>query len=79
LPGWIIGASLPFILAIGDYAVPSLLGGGFKPVLAQVMLSVLKGTYDLPMAATFASVLVFVIVVCVAPMLLLVRGTRLQG
>jgi spermidine/putrescine transport system permease protein len=79
LPGWIIGASLTFIIAIGDYAVPSLLGGGFKPVLAQVMLSVLKGTYDLPMAATLASVLVFVIVVCVAPMLLLVRGTRLQG
>ena len=79
LPGWIIGASLTFIIAIGDYAVPTLLGGGFKPVLAQVMLSVLKGTYDLPMAATFASVLVLVIVFCVAPMLLLVRGTRLQG
>lgn len=79
LPGWIIGASLTFIIAIGDYAVPSLLGGGFKPVLAQVMLSVLKGTYDLPMAATIASVLVLVIVICIAPVLLLVRGTRLQG
>ena len=79
MPGWIIGAALTFIIAIGDYAVPALLGGGFKPVLAQVMLSVLKGTYDLPMAATFASVLIVVIVICVAPVLLLVRGTRLQG
>jgi len=79
MPGWIIGAALTFIIAIGDYAVPALLGGGFKPVLAQVMLSVLKGTYDLPMAATFASVLVVVIMICVAPVLLLVRGTRLQG
>jgi spermidine/putrescine transport system permease protein len=79
LPGWLIGASLTFIIAIGDYAVPTLLGGGFKPVLAQVMLSVLKGTYDLPMAATFASVLVVVILICVVPVLLLVRGTRLQG
>jgi hypothetical protein len=31
------------------------------------------------MAATLASVLVIVIVLCVAPLLLLVRGTRLQS
>ena len=79
LPGWIIGAALTFIVAVGDYAVPTLLGGGLQPVLAQVMLSVLKGTYDLPMAATLASVLVIVILLCVAPLLFLVRGTRLQS
>ncbi|MCA3448105.1 MAG: ABC transporter permease subunit [Rhodobacter sp.] len=79
LPGWIIGVALTFIVAVGDYAVPTLLGGGLRPVLAQVMLSVLKGTYDLPMAATLASVLVMVILLCVAPLLLLVRGTRLQS
>ncbi|MBM3615773.1 MAG: ABC transporter permease [Alphaproteobacteria bacterium] len=79
LPGWIIGTALTFIVAFGDYAVPTLLGGGLQPVLAQVMLSVLKGTYDLPMAATLASVLVIVILLCVAPLLLLVRGTRLQS
>ena len=79
LPGWIIGAALTFIVAVGDYAVPTLLGGGLQPVLAQVMLSVLKGTYDLPMAATHASVLVSVILLGVAPLLLLVRGTRLQS
>lgn len=79
LPGWIIGAALTFIVAVGDYAVPTLLGGGLRPVLAQVMLSVLKGTYDLPMAATLASVLVLVILLCVAPLLLLLRGTRLQS
>ncbi len=79
MPGWIIGAALTFIIAIGDYAVPALLGGGFKPVLAQVMLSVLKGTYDLPMAATFASILVLVILIAVLPVLMVLRGTRLQG
>lgn len=79
LPGWMIGAALTYIIAVGDYAVPALLGGGFRPVLAQVMLSVLKGTYDLPMAATFASILVFVIVIGSAPLLLLIRQVRLQG
>lgn len=78
LPGWAIGAMLTYIIAIGDYAVPTLLGGGFKPVLAQVMLSVIKGTYDLPMAATFAAILVLVIAIGSLPMLL-VRHVRLQG
>jgi spermidine/putrescine transport system permease protein len=79
LPGWLIGAVLTFIICVGDYAVPALLGGGFKPVLAQVMLSVLKGTYDLPMAATFATILVLVILAGATPLLLLVRQVRLQG
>jgi spermidine/putrescine transport system permease protein len=79
LPGWMIGAVLTFIIAVGDYAVPALLGGGFKPVLAQVMLSVLKGTYDLPTAATFASILVMLILLSSTPLLLLVRSVRLQG
>jgi spermidine/putrescine transport system permease protein len=78
-PGWAIGAALSFIVAVGDYAVPTLLGGGFRPVLAQVMLSVLKGTYDLPMAATFAAVLVATVVVVATPLLLLTRGARSLG
>ena len=41
LPGLIIGSVLTFIIAVGDYAVPTLLGGGFKPVLAQLMLSLI--------------------------------------
>ncbi len=77
-PGWLIGALLTFIVCVGDYAVPSLLGGGLKPVLAQIMLSTLKGTYDLAMAATFAVILVLVIVICTIPVLLLVRQVRLQ-
>ena len=77
-PGWLIGGLLTFIVCVGDYAVPALLGGGFKPVLAQIMLSTLKGTYDLAMAATFAVILAFVIVVGAVPFLLLVRQVRLQ-
>ena len=77
-PGWLIGGLLTFIVSVGDYAVPALLGGGLKPVLAQIMLSTLKGTYDLAMAATFAVILVLVIVVGAIPFLLLVRQVRLQ-
>ena len=77
-PGWLIGGLLTFIVCVGDYAVPALLGGGLKPVLAQIMLSTLKGTYDLAMAATFAVILVLVIVTGAIPFLLLVRQVRLQ-
>lgn len=78
-PGWLIGALLTFIVCVGDYAVPTLLGGGFKPVLAQLMLSTLKGTYDLSMAATFAVVLIIVIILGAVPFLFLVRQVRLTN
>ena len=77
-PGWLIGGLLTFIVCVGDYAVPALLGGGLKPVLAQIMLSTLKGTYDLAMAATLAVILVLVIILGAIPFLLLVRQVRLQ-
>ena len=80
LPGWAVGAALTFIISVGDYAVPTLLGGGFKPVLAQLMLSVVKGTYDLAMAATFAVVLMALVIIGALPLLFLIRrGVRLQG
>lgn len=79
LPGWCIGAVLTFIVCVGDYAVPTLLGGGFKPVLAQLMLSILKGTYDLPIAATFGVVLMALVALATLPLLMAVRHVRLQA
>ena len=78
LPGLIIGSVLTFIISIGDYAVPTLLGGGFKPVLAQLMLSTIKGTYDLNTAATMALVLVFVIIIACVPLLSLIKQVRFE-
>ena len=79
LPGWCIGAVLTFIVCVGDYAVPTLLGGGFRPVLAQLMLSILKGTYDLPTAATFAVILVALVALATVPLLAAVRHVRFQS
>tara|TARA_Y100000813_G_scaffold162897_1_gene123619 strand:+ start:255 stop:1100 length:846 start_codon:yes stop_codon:yes gene_type:complete len=70
LPGWLAGVVLSFIVCIGDYAVPTLLGGGLKPVLAQIMLSVLKGTYNLSQAATIATILAITVIICAAPLML---------
>ena len=51
--------------------MPTLLGGGLKPVLAQIMLSVLKGTYNLSQAATIATILATTVIICAAPLVLL--------
>lgn len=67
--GWLVGMTLTFIICVGDYAVPMLLGGGLKPVLAQIMLSTVKGTYDLPTAATMAVILCLVVVATLLPLL----------
>ncbi len=69
LPGWLAGIVLSFIVCIGDYAVPTLLGGGLKPVLAQIMLSVLKGTYNLSQAATIATILAVTVIICASPLM----------
>ena len=66
--GWLVGMTLTFIICVGDYAVPTLLGGGLKPVLAQIMLSTVKGTYDLPTAATMAVILCFVVGLTLLPL-----------
>lgn len=78
LPGWLVGVTLTFIISVGDYAVPTLLGGGLKPVLAQMMLSTVKGTYDLPAAATMAVLLTSVVLLALLPagLYALWRGRR---
>lgn len=73
--GWLVGITLTFIICVGDYAVPTLLGGGLKPVLAQIMLSTVKGTYDLPTAATMAMLLCLVVALTLLPMVWFGRGT----
>lgn len=70
LPGWMVGVTLTFIICVGDYAVPTLLGGGLNPVLAQMMLSTVKGTYDLPAAATMAVLLTSIVLLAGLPVLL---------
>ena len=80
LPGLMAGIFLSFIVCVGDYAVPTLLGGGLKPVLAQIMLSILKGTYDLSQAATIAIILAMTVILCGLPLIVygLLRRNRLS-
>ncbi|MEM6677876.1 MAG: ABC transporter permease [Pseudomonadota bacterium] len=61
LPGVAVGAFLTFVLCIGDYVTPSILGGGSELTLPQVIMLQLGRRADLPMAAALSIVLMAVV------------------
>lgn len=73
LPGWVVGALLGFIVCVGDYAVPQLLGSSFEPVVAQLMENSVRATLNLPVAAVYAVILIVTIVAVAAPALRLLK------
>ncbi len=61
LPGVVVGAFLTFVLAIGDFVTPQILGGGNELLLPQAIMLQIQRRGDFPAAAAL-SVLLLVIV-----------------
>lgn len=61
LPGVVVGAFLTFVLAIGDYVTPQILGGNRELLLPQAIMLQIGRQADLPMAAALALVLMLVV------------------
>lgn len=61
VPGVIVGAFLTFVLAIGDYITPQILGGARELLLPQAIMLQVQRSGDFPMAATLSVVLMVVI------------------
>ncbi|MEM6489971.1 MAG: ABC transporter permease [Pseudomonadota bacterium] len=57
LPGVAVGAFLTFVLTLGDYVTPQVLGGGSELTLPEAIMLEIGRRADLPMAATLAIVL----------------------
>ena len=64
LPGIMVGAFLTFVLCIGDYITPQILGGNRELLLPQTLMLQIGRRADFPMASALAMVLMSV-VVCV--------------
>jgi spermidine/putrescine transport system permease protein len=62
MPGVAAGAFLTFVVAIGDYVTPQILGGSTELVLPQVVLLQIQRRNDIPMAATLSMVLLACVV-----------------
>jgi spermidine/putrescine transport system permease protein len=57
LPGVVTGAFLTFVLCIGDYVTPQILGGNTELTIPQVIMVQLGRRADFPLAAALAIVL----------------------
>ncbi len=62
MPGVATGAFLTFVLTVGDYVTPQILGGNTTLVLPQAILLQLGRRADIPMASAMALVLMLVVV-----------------
>jgi spermidine/putrescine transport system permease protein len=61
LPGIMTGAFLTFVLCIGDYITPQILGGNTELTLPQIIMMQLGRQGNFPMAAALSVVLMAVV------------------
>ncbi len=61
LPGIMVGAFLTFVLCIGDYITPQILGGNQELLLPQTIMLQIARRSDFPMASAMALVLMIVV------------------
>lgn len=63
MPGIMTGAFLTFVLCIGDYVTPQILGGNNELVLPQIIMLQLGRRADFPMAAALSIILMLAVTV----------------
>lgn len=66
MPGVVVGAFLTFVLAIGDYITPQILGGANELLFPQAIMLQVARAGDFPMAAALSMVLLVVILAAYA-------------
>jgi spermidine/putrescine transport system permease protein len=66
LPGIMVGAFLTFVLAIGDYITPQILGGNNELVLPQVIMMQIGRRGDFPLSSALSIILMAVITLAYA-------------
>jgi spermidine/putrescine transport system permease protein len=63
LPGVMVGAFLTFVITIGDYITPQILGGNTELLLPQAIMLQIVRSADFPMASVMSLVLMAVVAV----------------
>ena len=61
LPGIMVGAFLTFVLCLGDYITPEILGGGNELVLPQLIMLQIERRADFPAASAMSLILMAVV------------------
>lgn len=61
MPGVAAGAFLTFVIAVGDYVTPQILGGNTELLLPQVILMQINRRADIPMASALSMMLMVLV------------------
>ena len=61
LPGIMVGAFLTFVLAIGDYITPQILGGNNELLMPQLIMMQIGRRGDFPLASALSVILMVVV------------------
>ena len=61
LPGIVVGAFLTFVLAIGDYITPQILGGGSELLMPQLIMLQVGRRGDFAMASALSLILMVIV------------------
>jgi spermidine/putrescine transport system permease protein len=61
LPGIMVGAFLTFVLAIGDYVTPQILGGNTELLMPQLIMLQIGRRGDFPLASALSLILMVVV------------------
>lgn len=61
LPGIMVGAFLTFVLCIGDYITPQILGGNNELLMPQLIMTQIGRRGDFPLASALSIILMLVI------------------
>ena len=63
LPGVAVGAFVTFVIAIGDYITPKILGGAQELLLPQAIILQIERAADIPMASAMSMMLMVVVTI----------------
>jgi spermidine/putrescine transport system permease protein len=63
IPGIMVGAFLTFVLAIGDYITPQILGGNNELLMPQLIMMQIGRRGDFPLASALSLILMLVVTI----------------
>ena len=63
LPGVAVGAFLTFVITIGDYITPQILGGNTEMLVPQAIMLQIGRAANFPMASVMGTILMVIVIV----------------
>ena len=62
IPGLVAGATFAFVLSLGDFLAPLLVGGASGTMISNVVQSLFGAAYDWPLGAAISVCILIVII-----------------